>query len=38
MPPLVIEFRGGHRGFREWLQESVRTEAGGSIVKYAEGG
>lgn len=34
---VVLEFRGGPSAFREFLQESVRTVAGGSIVKYAEG-
>jgi hypothetical protein len=33
----VIEFRGGSRAFREFFQESVRTQAGGSVVKFAEG-
>ncbi|TQE35478.1 phage tail tape measure protein [Streptomyces ipomoeae] len=34
---VVLELRGGPSAFREFLQESVRTVAGGSIVKYAEG-
>lgn len=33
----VLELRGGSRAFREFLQESVRTEAGGDIIKYAGG-
>lgn len=33
----VLEIRGGNRLFREFLQESVRTEAGGSVIRYAEG-
>ncbi|MCM8550074.1 phage tail tape measure protein [Streptomyces sp. STCH 565 A] len=33
----VLELRGGNRLFREFLQESVRTDAGGSITRYAEG-
>ena len=33
----VLELRGGNRLFREFLQESVRNDAGGSIVRYAEG-
>jgi len=34
---LVIELRGGSRAFREFFQESVRTTAGGDVVKFAEG-
>lgn len=34
---VVIEFRGGNRAFREFMQESVRTTSGGSVTKYAGG-
>lgn len=34
---VVWELRGGSRAFREFLQESVRNVAGGSVVKFAEG-
>lgn len=34
---LVLELRGGSRAFREFFQESVRTTAGGDVVKFAEG-
>jgi hypothetical protein len=34
---VVLEFRGGSRAFREFFQESVRTTAGGSVIKFAEG-
>jgi phage-related minor tail protein len=34
---VLFEIVGGSRAFREFLQEAVRNEAGGSIVKYAEG-
>jgi Phage-related minor tail protein len=37
MPPLVLELRGGSRAFREFFQESVRTTAGGDVVRFAEG-
>jgi hypothetical protein len=33
----VWELRGGSKAFREFLQESVRNVAGGSVVKFAEG-
>lgn len=35
--PIEFVFRGGNRAFREWFQEMVRTSAGGSVVKFAEG-
>ncbi|WP_329471678.1 phage tail tape measure protein [Streptomyces sp. NBC_01723] len=34
---VLFEFVGGSRAFREFFQESVRTQAGGSVVKFAEG-
>jgi hypothetical protein len=34
---VVWELRGGSKAFREFLQESVRNVAGGSVVKFAEG-
>ncbi|MEU5094950.1 phage tail tape measure protein [Streptomyces sp. NPDC020996] len=37
LPPLVLELRGGSRAFREFFQESVRTTAGGDVVRFAEG-
>lgn len=34
---LVMELAGGSRAFREFFQESVRTTAGGDVVKFAGG-
>lgn len=34
---VLFEFVGGSRAFREFFQESVRTQAGGDVVKFAEG-
>ncbi|MCM1941767.1 hypothetical protein NC239_26570 [Streptomyces sp. G3] len=34
---LLFELRGGSRAFREFFQESVRSTAGGDVVKFAEG-
>ncbi|MEU3255907.1 phage tail tape measure protein [Streptomyces sp. NPDC006997] len=34
---MVVEFRGGSRAFREFFQECVRLDAGGDVVRYAEG-
>lgn len=35
---VVFEWRGtAPRAFREWFQETVRIEAGGDVVKFAEG-
>lgn len=33
----VLELRGGNRLFREFLQEEIRTVAGGDIEKYVKG-
>lgn len=32
-----FEFTGGHRALREFVQEAVRIEAGGDVIKFAEG-
>ncbi len=34
---IRFEFVGGSRAFREFFQESVRVEAGGDVVRFAEG-
>ncbi|MFJ5915039.1 phage tail tape measure protein [Streptomyces ardesiacus] len=34
---LVMELVGGSRAFREFFQESVRINAGGDVIKFAEG-
>lgn len=34
---LVMQLTGGSRAFREFFQESVRVDAGGDVVKFAEG-
>ncbi|GAA0348727.1 phage tail tape measure protein [Streptomyces turgidiscabies] len=34
---VLFEFVGGSRAFREFFQESVRTTAGGDVVKFAGG-
>ncbi|MFJ4785514.1 phage tail tape measure protein [Streptomyces sp. NPDC088794] len=34
---ITIEFKGGSRAFREFFQESVRTQAGGDVIKFAGG-
>ncbi|WP_411132700.1 phage tail tape measure protein [Streptomyces sp. 030-HV] len=34
---VLFEFVGGSRAFREFFQESVRIDAGGDVVKFAEG-
>lgn len=34
---IRFEFVGGSRAFREFFQESVRVEAGGNVIRFAEG-
>lgn len=36
-PPVVLNIQGNDRGFREWFQGMVRTQAGSDVVKFAEG-
>ncbi|MET9965643.1 phage tail tape measure protein, partial [Streptomyces sp. NPDC006356] len=35
--PVVLQINGSDRGFREWFQGMVRTQAGGDVIKFAEG-